>query len=141
MRFLVFLLLGVFLSANAESVSDGFENELPLWQLTKITESRFQAKTFSPKAVPLFDHAHLVTLNENLMHNLLGLNTLGKQVRAKTEQDNDSKQFEISLPLPNGEIINLKLVKNSVLPKRLAEKYPEINTYNVIPNNVCLRER
>lgn len=91
-----------------------------------------------------FENAKLMTLNESLMYKLLSsnyssittsdINTSG--VVLATRSLAPPQQFKISLPLPNGELIDISLMKNSVLSSQLAAKYPDINTYNVLSNKL-----
>ena len=93
-----------------------------------------QAKSINTPSSHDFENAHLITLNNELMHSLLSLDNSVVDIGAKGVDGANQKHFEISVPLPNGEIINLNLVRESILPESLASKYPEINTYRVIPN-------
>jgi hypothetical protein len=134
------LILGLCSIANADTS--------PLWKTADKTEFETQARKLtnsdlnSTRSNHSFENAEVMTLNEDLMRELLKLDS---STRSSSNHDGteleigakggSTNEYDIQLPLPNGTIIDLTLVKDSVLPKKLAEKYPEINTYRVLSND------
>lgn len=136
--------LGVTSSVNAEIISLNTNVSSELWQTIDNSEIEVQARKLSDSdlsgvsnklktsANHSFENARLMTLNENLMRDLLMLTNSNIAARSF----HSSNQFDINLPLPNGSIVELSLIKDSVLPAKLAVKYPDINTYRVLSNNI-----
>ena len=139
-RYIVYLLwvvtLGLFLSSSANAQEN-------LWQFAQQpnTNTQLQARSLdnTESSLHSYEDAKLMTLNDNLMRDYLGLNDVANsalQQRVVAKNTNTSQQYKIKMPLPDGRIIDLTLVKYSLLPAKLAEKYPEINTYKVLSNEV-----
>ena len=85
-----------------------------------------------------YQKAQYLSLNTGMMRTKLGLDANGlrqQKLQAKPAQGNTTNSenlYQISVPLPDGSIIELSLVEDSVLPAKLAAKYPDINTYRVL---------
>jgi len=129
--------IGLVSSVHAETQSE-------LWQKLEDPQFEVQARTVSDtnySSVHTYEDAQLMTLNEDLMRGYLGVSNRASTVNEPdlsvgAKNTNISDKYEISLPLPDGSIIDLTLVKDSILPDKLATKYPDINTYRVLANNI-----
>ncbi len=134
MRFTVGLLvgilgLGLFVSANANT-------QETLWQFPQEPQIKLQAKSLSginDSSIHSYEDAQLMTLNIELMRDYLGVNSSSETAAKGTSTP---QQYEITMPLPDGRIVDLTLVKDSILPKSLAIKYPNINTYKVLSSDL-----
>ncbi len=134
MRFAVGLLvgilgLGLFVSANANT-------QEKLWQYSQEPQIQLQAKSLSginDSSIHSYEDAQLMTLNIELMRDYLGVNSSSETAAKGTSTP---QQYEITMPLPDGRIVDLTLVKDSILPKSLAIKYPNINTYKVLSSDL-----
>ena len=134
------LVLSLCSSVSAESI---------LWKTIDKPEFEVQAKSYNDLhkghdhlSEHSFENAQLMTLNDSLMRDLLNLDSSGIENNIPTSSTLEtsaksllaSDEYEISLPLPNGTIIDLTLVKDSILPPELSSKYPRIHTYRVLAN-------
>ena len=145
-------LLGMFVPVSAESIVSTSQQKTELWKSTANSNVDVQAKTLNTSegisnSSHSFEDASLMTLNDDLMRQLLNHNSLNSsflnpddssfELSAKVTRDSldSATQYEISLPLPNGSLIDLTLVEYSVLPVQLAAKYPDIKTYRVLANH------
>ncbi|MEH6457362.1 MAG: reprolysin-like metallopeptidase [Cocleimonas sp.] len=129
--------LGMFSSVHAES-------QTALWKKVENPQIEVQAKSLTDTSYSSdhsYENAQLMILNEDLMRSYLGVNNINDftnttDLSIGAKNTNISDQYQISLPLPNGKIIDLTLIKDSILPERLAAKYPDINTYKVLSNDL-----
>lgn len=128
----VFLIWGLVSIVHAETQSE-------LWQVSTIPENQIQAKSSDKiQQSPLhsFEAARLMVLNDELMREHLGANQNDNSGLNSAAKNSESLlKYQINLPLPDGKIIDLTLVRDSILPQTLAAKYPDINTYRVLAND------
>jgi len=128
----VFLIFGLVSIASAETQSN-------LWQAVVTIDSGLKARSLDEaKQFPLhaFEGAKLMTLNEDLMREYLGADQRNNNLNFAAKNSYSTKKYSITIPLPDGSIIELTLVKDSVLHETLAAKYPDINTYRVLANDL-----
>lgn len=116
----LYICLFSIFSLNSVAVAE--EN---IWQDEVTIEANFKVmgdvETSSQKESHQF--ARKLSLNESKMKSLLA----------------DSQQ--ISLPLPNGTMIDVTIELDNILPTELLEKYPSIRTYRVLPTNELISGR
>ena len=65
-----------------------------------------------------------------------------KLILNKASMGNALQQPQLlTLPLPNGEMIQVKIESDNILPAELARKYPSIQSYRVLPNQQLISGR
>jgi len=74
-----------------------------------------------------------LSLNEEQMQELLILSAADKSVFDQNKQF-QNKTISVILPLPNGTDISVSIYETSLLPPGLAERYPTIKTYQILPD-------
>ena len=91
---------------------------------TKINDS----KTIDLKS---YEEALAVTLSSYKMSSILAKTKASKPAN----QSNQASVNQISIPLPDGSIIELELLPDQVLSEKLADKFPDIQTFKIIAND------
>ena len=117
-----------------------------LWQKINPDEQNLQSKSLRHSAqsgnINTFENALFQKLNKNALHNLLNLDNSGREHTSQIDISDtlaakillNSNEYEISLPLPDGRLVDISIVKDSILPPNLAAKYSQIHTYRIVPN-------
>ncbi|TCJ88462.1 reprolysin-like metallopeptidase [Cocleimonas flava] len=123
-------------SATAESM-----DVLGLWSVDQITDSSNKIVSIDNDAAEKVTETHSdskhyenglsLVLNTEKMRSILG----SKKSAKPSAENTESNISQISIPLPDGSIIDLDLIEDQVLTTSLAEKYPEIQTFKVIAND------
>ena len=136
--YLKFSLLSVCLTIGMFSASADSQTPEKLWSTTKSAEFSISARpsqTNSQKHSNNYQNARLMSLDFDLMQSQLGNNSSGDfSVNAQARGLNHTNLYLINVPLPDGSLIDLSLVKDKVLPEKLAAKFPNIQTYRVLEN-------
>ena len=112
--------LGVFTNTFAENTAT------ELWQ----------DKVIKP-AETAYQQARFLTLDrQNMLDKLKSVPSNAKAYKStrKISSKNPSNKIHIDLPLPNGELISVTVVEDSVLPASLQAKYPQILTFKILPD-------
>ena len=114
--------LSVILSLSTPAVAE--EN---LWQDAIAVQPNYKILAGFSSSNTLqketHQHARKLLLNEQKMIGLL------------------QKPQEVSLPLPNGSMIQVQIELDDILPPALAKKYPLIKTYRVLPSQDLISGR
>lgn len=108
---------------------------------SKIVDSRSLEKNTQSSSYS-FKNARLLQLDIPHMQDLLGSslsNVLSSEEEGYANRTVTNKT--ISLPLPGGRIIEVQIEYSEVLPKPLADKYPEIKTFKLLPDDNIISGR
>lgn len=116
----VFLLLVSF-SAIATGDNDG------VWKDVKTLASRGFIENIQP-----FQKARILELDSRKMY--LALQAMANNNLLHRFASVNSAQ-NISLPYPNGQMIEVELVREKLLTKSLLRFYPKIKTYRILPSD------
>ena len=127
-RLVTTLLLGLSFVFTLPAYADS-----GLWQdinpdVIKSTKAKHQASKSS------YQNARFLDLNIKKMSAYLNQNNQ----RVKSLKSLSSKQqnpLKIDLPLPDGRVISVSIIKSNILPVSLSNKYPEIKTFKVLPDD------
>ena len=124
------VLFSVFSSLSAEI------SENVLWRVidqSSHTISSEKGSLAKKTVLPVYQNALLMELNQQQMINRLQSARIPVSLEAKSAI---SLNF-ISLPLllPNGNKIVAKLIPDEVLPSALADKFPGISTFKILPES------
>ncbi len=114
----VFLVWGLSSGIGLGLVSSAYaETQVELWQKLEESQLEVQARSLSDTShlsAHSYESAQLMTLNQDLMRNSLGLNDNSNSnpaLRTQAKGKQISEQYEITMPLPDGRIVNLNLSK------------------------------
>ncbi len=119
-RLILVLLVNIVLVQN--SVAQDLWSDIP----------QLAAKNANSALTPEFNNARLLTLDNNQMQMLLNTSSLSRSV------DNNKHMV---LPLPDGRQITVEYKDSVILPASLAQKYPEIKTFKLMPDENIISGR
>ena len=122
------VLFSVFSSLSAEI------SENVLWRVidqSSHTISSQKGSLAKKTVLPVYQNALLIELNQQLMINRL--QSARKPVSLEAKSAISSKFISLPLLLPNGNKIVVKLIPDEVLPSALADKFPGISTFKILP--------
>jgi hypothetical protein len=131
LRFLLSLaLLGTISNSFAADDKHG------LWQDVELHASSTMLKK-SPQ--PAFNNARLMQLDVQSMRDSLTTSDEDNVAARGFALSRSTKM--LSLPLPDGRYVTVKAQVSRVLPKALADKFPQIKTYKLIPDEQIISGR
>ncbi|WP_299876630.1 reprolysin-like metallopeptidase [uncultured Cocleimonas sp.] len=131
LSFLLSLVVVQF-SATAET-----KDVLGLWSVDQTYKSSNKSAlaTEDLSSAKHYDEALNLNLNSNKMRSILAGTTSAKYSQDVHQEPIKSTTKRISIPLPDGSIIELMLLPDQILSGELAEKYSNIRTYKVLTND------
>lgn len=103
-----------------------------LWQDIKSTEAKERATT-SDNSLPAYQNARFLVLDALQMTDKLKLVSATNLAARNTASNNNA--LKLDLPLPNGQLITVSVLVDTILPANLMAKYPSIKTFRIIPDN------
>ena len=119
------------------TVSSSFADETNgVWKDLKLQTGSTVLKKSSQTE---FNHARLMQLDVQSMRDSLA--RINKDNFAARGGDLPSSIKILSLPLPDGRTIQVKAEVSNVLPKALADKFPQIKTYKLLPDEQIISGR
>jgi len=119
------MLMGMF--SNPLLANDSFAKS-SLWQDVKpLVQSDKSSLAKTHPSFSKYQQARFLTLNHQQMAGRLAL-TATKSATPTV----------IDLPLPDGRIIKVSILSDSILPTSLSARYPQIKTYRIVPDDFLI---
>ncbi len=125
--------LMIFLGSASSSIADETNG---VWKDLKLQSG---SAVLKKRAQTAFNHARLMQLDVQSMRD--SLIRINKDNFAARGSVSSRPAKTLVLPLPDGRYITVKAEISTVLPKALADKFPQIKTYKLLPDEQIISGR